>query len=193
MPSLCWDDWHIGHKLSSCREFNLTWTQESLFSLVPDLIFICLSWERLSSLRGRDALMQSSWKNSMILGSKLLFALAALATSVPASFMAPFSAYSLTVEAATLKIDVLANLHVFLLTYLEHSRTFSTGNLLPSFLSVSIAVDAIRLRTYELVEVNSYLYGCFAAAMAAKACLLLLENVDKRSILAPSTKVSCLP
>ena len=137
--------------------------------------------------------MQPSWKNSIILGSKLLFALTAFAASVSAFFMAPFSAYSTTVEAAALQIDALANLHVLLLTYFEHSRTLSTGNLLPSFLSLSIVADAIRLRTCGLVEVDFYLYGCFAAALAAKACLLLLENVDKRSILAPSTKVSCLP
>lgn len=190
MPTFCWDNWHIDFERSSCREFDLTWTQEALFlTLMPGLIFICLSWKRLASLRTRDDVVGSSWKSSILLGSKLLLAFIALAATLPVNLMAPFPVYSMTIEAAATKVDMLVNLHILLLTYFEYRRTLSTGDLLPGFLSLSVLGDMIRLRTCKLVEINSVVCWCLAVALAAKACLLLLENVNKRSILLSSTKV----
>jgi hypothetical protein len=73
------------------------------------------------------------------------------------------------------------------LSFYEHFRTFRSSQALPLYLTVTILLDSVRLRTFVLVGLLStqrLFVGAFIASYTSKVLLLVAENFQKRSLIA---------
>ena len=83
-------------------------------------------------------------------------------------------------SAALAFVDSIA---IFVLISLEHSRSIRPSSLLTLYLLLSLAFDAVQVRTLYLRQETSVILGLSTAVLGSKLCLLLLEVPNKRSYL----------
>lgn len=86
-----------------------------------------------------------------------------------------------TVPSAVLSF--LASVLVLPLSRLESNRTIRPSSLLSLYLLVSVAFDAIQVRTLFLRHDESAILGLFTTSVALKLILLVLESMNKRRYL----------
>lgn len=78
-------------------------------------------------------------------------------------------------------LSFLAGFAILGLSRLEHSRTIRPSSLLNAYLLISLAFDAVQVRTLYLKHVDRAILGLFSADVGIKLILLLLESQNKRS------------
>lgn len=78
---------------------------------------------------------------------------------------------------------MLAAVAVLLLSSLEHSRTLQPSIVLNLYLPVSLAFDAVQVRTLYLRNGTETIAALSAATVGIKLCLLFLESLNKRRYL----------
>lgn len=81
---------------------------------------------------------------------------------------------------------------IILLEHFEHVKSVRPSFLLTAYLFVSLIFDAARLRTEWLISLNTAFAGVLSSATAFKLALLVLETIEKRSILVSSSKLPSL-
>lgn len=86
-----------------------------------------------------------------------------------------------TVPSAVLSF--LASVVVLFLSRFEHSRAVRPSSLLIAYLLVSVAFDAVQVRTLFLRHDESSILGLFTTNVALKLILLLFESMNKRRYL----------
>lgn len=86
-------------------------------------------------------------------------------------------------------LNLVAAFCIVLLEHAEHVKSVRPSFLLTAYLFVSLLFDAARLRTEWLMSLN-IAFACILSTSAAfKLALLVLETVEKRSILVSSNKL----
>lgn len=82
-------------------------------------------------------------------------------------------------------ISFLSTLLLAVLVWLQHVRTVRPGNIILAYLSLNVLFDLAIVRTLWLVPVNRAIPIVYSTAFATKASLLVIECIEKRSILLP--------
>ncbi len=86
-----------------------------------------------------------------------------------------------TVPSAVLSL--LVSVLIVFLSHLEHSRAVRPSSLLIVYLLVSVAFDAVQVRTLFLRHDEPAILGLFTTSVVLKLLLLSLESINKRHYL----------
>ncbi|EHK21751.1 uncharacterized protein TRIVIDRAFT_59905 [Trichoderma virens Gv29-8] len=87
------------------------------------------------------------------------------------------------ISIAASVISLVTLLPSAILSYLDHHRSIRPSTLLCSYLALATLFDVSQARTLWLRHDGSPLPATFTAAVAFRFCMLLLESVEKRSLL----------
>ncbi|KAJ0346519.1 hypothetical protein COL154_008012 [Colletotrichum chrysophilum] len=181
--------------IHGCRgdfDFSLLFEQ-TIFSAVPSGLFLLLAATRLWVLFTRQKKSQRVVVGTWLRWAKLS-AVACYGAIEVALLVSWINAHSglygtrASITAAILKlVDVFA---LGILSWLEHSYSPRPSTLLNVYLLVSLSFDAVQTRTLWLKandEGTSVLLipAEFTAALLIKSGLLVLEAIEKRSLLLP--------
>ncbi|KYK61504.1 hypothetical protein DCS_02646 [Drechmeria coniospora] len=176
-----------------CRQyFEFTFIfDRSVLAILPSPLFILLALSRSVFI----------WKRPMLLRRRLdllfcckMFALLALA-GIQVAIVVRYasddmaSKPSLAVPALSLATTVPAAL----LSFLEHYRSIRPSTLLCLYLALATVYDVEQTRILWMSSYASWLMlATVTARVAVRFCLLLLESVEKRSLLQPDY-AACSP
>ncbi|KAF4819093.1 ABC transporter atnG [Colletotrichum siamense] len=187
-------DWEFG-PVHGCRgdfDFSLLFEQ-TVFSAVPSGLFLFLAAIRLLVLFPRQKKSQRVAVGTGLRWAKLsaVACYGAIEVALLASWINAYPGLYGTrasIAAAILKlVDVFA---LGTLSWLEHSYSPRPSTLLNVYLLVSLSFDAVQTRTLWLKahdESSSVILipAEFTAALVIKSGLLVLEMIEKRSLLLP--------
>lgn len=172
-------DSSFGPVVSGCRDdFDFTLAFELYFFLIaPAALFLLVAPTRIYLLFARDRCVDGLWLRN----SKLVVTIgyAALQLTLIALWAVnPMPASAAGIAASCLSTG--ASVFLALLSSLEHTRTLRPSSIVNTYL-LSTFLDAVVVRTLWLARyVTEDLRNVFTAAFALKACLLIMEAVEKR-------------
>ncbi|KAJ0329702.1 hypothetical protein COL922a_012773 [Colletotrichum nupharicola] len=181
--------------IHGCRgdfDFSLLFEQ-TIFSAVPSGLFLLLAATRLLVLFTRQKKSQRVVVGTWLRWAKLS-AVACYGAIEVALLVSWINAHSgLYGTRASIAVAILKLVDVFalgILSWLEHSYSPRPSTLLNVYLLVSLSFDAVQTRTLWLKahdEGTSVLLipAEFTAALLIKSGLLVLEAIEKRSLLLP--------
>lgn len=89
---------------------------------------------------------------------------------------------------ASAVLGLLAACCIVILAHVEHVKSIRPSFILTIYLFISLLFDAARLRTEWLLSVNKAYAGVLSAVAGVKVALIVLESVEKRSILIDNGK-----
>ncbi len=89
---------------------------------------------------------------------------------------------------AAAALDVVAAIILVVLIHLEHTKSVRPSFLVSFYLSATLLLDVIRVRTAWLLPASKSLAGCLSASIAVKLILQALESIQKRRWLLPNEK-----
>lgn len=205
----CHDDDAFGPAVRGCRgDFDFTIRFEQLvLAIIPSSVFISLVlprllvlWQKPNLVAGRILLAAKLFTIACLTGLQL--GLLALSASQPGKFKALFTASS--------ALAVAASLSIFVLSYAEHARSPRPSILLSSYLLLGVLFDIAMVRTFWMARGDSLVAGIdpdltvsvasfilnsaetvfcrlFSSALAFKVVLLLLESIQKKSLMLPAS------
>ncbi|KAJ6438338.1 ABC multidrug transporter [Purpureocillium lavendulum] len=165
-----------------CRggfDFTVTF-EESILTVLPAALFLVLASGRcVYLLRSKDTAKREATYTPKLVTAALYATLQIALLAVVASRHAS----RLSIAAAVL--GLLASFAIVLLSHLEHVKSIRPSFLLTVYLVASLLFDVARLRTGWLLAASksSSFAGVLSACVALKLSLLVLETVEKRSIL----------
>ncbi|KAL5086662.1 hypothetical protein Trisim1_008747 [Trichoderma cf. simile WF8] len=174
----------FGPQVHGCREdFDFTLLfEQSILSILPSLIFLLLALSRCFLVWKRPTLLRQPL--DVLLCSKMLAFLGFGATQIALIIQYAVSDRAFTkVSIAASAISLVTLLPSAILSYLDHHRSIRPSTLLCSFLALATLFDVSQARTLWLRHDGSPLPATFTAAVAFRFCMLLLESVEKRSLL----------
>ncbi|KAI0390080.1 hypothetical protein F5Y17DRAFT_469176 [Xylariaceae sp. FL0594] len=175
------NDQTIGPGIRGCRDdFDFTVQFEQLFfSLSPSAVFVVLSVWRFIALTARPVVVEAPrlWLGK--LAALVSYAALELALIVLAG-VRPFDGKDVFISASSLRFA--AALCMLPLSFLEHGRSRRPSVLLGAYLSLTLLLDAVQVRTFWLASSASAEMAYTAvdtAALALKLLLALLEGWRK--------------
>lgn len=95
-----------------------------------------------------------------------------------------------SLSLASSVLALLAAFCIVLLAHVEHVKSIRPSFVLTIYLFASLLFDAARLRTEWLLEADKAYAAVLSAVVAVKVALLVLETVEKRTILIDSGKAA---
>ncbi|KAH7319081.1 putative ATP-binding cassette transporter [Rhexocercosporidium sp. MPI-PUGE-AT-0058] len=172
----------FGPVVQGCRDnFDFTLLfEQTILSISPATIFLLLMLTRLFHLYH---------VNNRALPSRLLACKLVLSTTVALCQLALLVLWVLDSETrtraslASTAINLVVDLEVPFLSYLEHVRSIKPSSVLTVFLLLSILLDLPQARTLYLQHDKNAIAALFSAIIGLKLVLLLLEVQNKRSYL----------
>lgn len=87
------------------------------------------------------------------------------------------------VSVASAALSFVSGLSLALLSHLEHSKSIRPSFLINFYLLTTVFFDAARVRTQWLAGANDAAASALTASLAVKCFMLVLEAVEKRSLL----------
>ena len=87
------------------------------------------------------------------------------------------------ISVASAALSLLSALALAILSHLEHVKSVKPSFLINLYLIATVLFDATRLRTQWLITSDDSLAGALSASWAVKCLILILEAVEKRSLL----------
>ncbi|KAJ5972718.1 multidrug resistance protein [Penicillium vulpinum] len=172
-------DSSFGPVVSGCRDdFDFTLAFELYFFLLtPAALFLLVAPTRIYLLFAWDRCVDGLWLRN----SKLMVAIGYSAlqlTLIALWAVSPMPASAAGIAASC--VNTGAGLFIALLACLEHTRTLRPSPIINTYL-ISTFLDAVVVRTLWLASYAAEdLRNAFTAAFALKACLFILETVEKR-------------
>ncbi|KAF4981000.1 hypothetical protein FZEAL_3115 [Fusarium zealandicum] len=165
-----------------CRggfDFTLSF-QESILNIIPSALFLLLAGPRaVYLLRTPDRAKRRATYTSKLITAAISAALqVALVALVPSS-----KKLNTRFSLAAAILNLLAAFSIVVLAHIEHVKSLRPSFLLTAYLFISLLFDAARLRTEWLMSLNVSYAAVLSASTVFKLALLLLETVEKRSIL----------
>ena len=165
------------------RSFDFTLLfEDTILTILPTSLFLIAAGLRAAWLVNSPTKVVSSFSRSSKL--VLLSAFAAIqltvllirATNIEAATNASVSAGALDFAAACV---------LFILSCYEHSRSVTPSTIISVYLLLSFAFDAVRLRTFYLIDAFAArsIAHLLSLSLTAKFGVLVTEAVEKRSIL----------
>ncbi|KAL2024878.1 hypothetical protein VTK56DRAFT_3577 [Thermocarpiscus australiensis] len=186
-PCVSLDD-SFGPHADDCRggfDFTLLF-EEAILTLLPLGLLLHVIPPRIWFLLKR-AKKVAAGKHLDIIKISAWIALGALQLAV----LVLWTTRSAVRTRATLAAAVLtlaSTLGFCLLSYVEHGRAVQPSSLLNTYLLITLLFDIARARTLWLRAtdgLNQIIAYVFSAAVAVKACVLVLEALEKRRLLRP--------
>lgn len=165
------------------RSFDFTLLfEDTILTILPASLFLVAAGLRATFLLKSPNKVVSSFNRSsklVILSAFAAIQLTVLllrATNLDAATKASVSAAALDFAAACV---------LFILSCYEHSRSVTPSTVISLYLLVSFAFDAVRLRTFYLIDTFAArnIAHLLSLSLAAKFAVLVTEAVEKRSIL----------
>lgn len=86
-----------------------------------------------------------------------------------------------TIPCAT--VSLLCIITLFVLSYLEHTRSIRPSTILATYLLISLLGDIVRARTLWSIHDNRRAAIALTASVAWKTVVLVLESIEKRRLL----------
>ncbi|KAJ5772369.1 multidrug resistance protein [Penicillium odoratum] len=172
-------DSSFGPVVSGCRDdFDFTLAFELYFFLIaPAALFLLIAPTRLYLLFARDRCVDGLWLRNLKLALTIGYAALQL-TLIALWAVNPMPASAAGIAASCLCTG--ASMFLALLSSLEHTRTLRPSSIVNAYL-LSTFLDAVVVRTLWLASyVTEDLRNVFTAAFTLKACLLIMEAVEKR-------------
>lgn len=90
-------------------------------------------------------------------------------------------------SVAAAVISLLDAVVILILSLFEHTRSIRPSSLLGLYLLLSIILDLAQARSLWIQISDSPIAGLFSASLGLKLILLVLESVEKRRLLTPSS------
>jgi len=87
------------------------------------------------------------------------------------------------ISIASAVLSLLSAIALAILSHLEHVKSVKPSFLINLYLISTILFDAARVRTQWLVSIDNAFAGVLSASLAVKCAILVLEAVEKRSLL----------
>lgn len=101
---------------------------------------------------------------------------------------APITKTATTIPTASLVL--IASLGLCLLSWLEHDRSIRPSFVAFTYLFFSVLLDLPRIRTLWLLKSNNIIPIVMACSLALRAIMVVLESIEKRSILTKGVQYS---
>ncbi|POR31166.1 ABC transporter C family member 12 [Tolypocladium paradoxum] len=167
-----------------CRggfDFTLAF-EESILTILPAAVFLLLSAPRSAHLlRTKDKARKEATYTPKLLTAVVYAALQIAVLALVASSKHLNSKFSI----ASAVLSLLASSSIVLLAHAEHVKSIRPSFLITAYLFASLLFDAARLRTEWLLAAgsNAAYASVLSTSVAVKLSLLVLETVEKRSIL----------
>ncbi|QKX58862.1 uncharacterized protein TRUGW13939_05990 [Talaromyces rugulosus] len=149
--------------------------EESMLSLAPAALLLLIAPFRLAHLYGQDVVI--SVFACLQLALLLLWCLSKY-TIFP----------SVSITSAVL--GLISAFVIALLSHLEHKKSIRPSFLTSLYILVTLIFDIARARTHWLLRQHDAVAATLAAIVALKLVMLILESMEKRSILIPIYKGS---
>ncbi|KAK7966405.1 P-loop containing nucleoside triphosphate hydrolase protein [Apiospora aurea] len=181
---LCRDD-RFGPSVATipeCRggfDFTVTF-EESIFSIGPACIVLLFFPWRMSFLWDRSRKTSKSWRFGVKLAG--FVALGVLQAVLLGVISMEHVAYR-TLFLASVTVQLGAIILLALLSSWEHSRTVRPSFLIATFLITTCILDAARAHTQYLIPGGSPIPVLLIANVVVKLLLLMVEAMDKTSVL----------
>ncbi|EPS25450.1 hypothetical protein PDE_00383 [Penicillium oxalicum 114-2] len=164
-----------------CRgraDFTLLF-EEAILTLIPIAIFFLLGFIRLRKLSRDTQKVNRSWlyvakQTAIALHLAIQVLLLILWIREPAP--------TTRATIATAVVSLLASIFLSYLSHLEHLRSLRPSTTICVFVGTIIFVDLCQLRTLFAIPGYRPVASVFAAGLANKLIILVLESLEKRSL-----------
>lgn len=212
LPSTCKRvDNTYGPYAGECRggfDFTLLF-QESTLSILPVGLLLIVAPFRISYLFRRTIKVDpSSWLASKLVGSpthhcirfeprgtvtetlpaQVLYAIfGALQLALVALWAKPTTAKT-TLSVANAVVASVGTLALAILSFVEHERSIRPSLVIQSYLSLTLLLDAVRVRTLWLQSYNNAVAAITTVSFVFKFLLVIIEAVEKSAVLRPQWK-----
>lgn len=172
----------FGPSVVGCRQdLDLTLFFEGVFlAICPSITFQICSAFRIRCLFRQSPKARRGFLWLLKLGLCLVLIGVQISTLVVWA-LHPGGAVQVVVAATAL--GVLDAMTMLILSGLNHTRSIRPSTILQLYLLVAIIADAIRVRTLYLQHIEEALSAVFMAGLGVKSLILILETVEKRSLL----------
>ncbi|KAJ6119541.1 P-loop containing nucleoside triphosphate hydrolase protein [Penicillium sp. IBT 18751x] len=167
---------------ASCRngfDFTLLF-EELILTLVPISFFLLAASLRIWILRRASEKVNRSWLYAAKETSMLLYVALQLSLLIIWA-QSPTPQTRATVPTAL--VTLLTSFLAIYLSHLEHLRSLRPSTVLCLFLGTSSLLDLARMRTLSFVPHNRPVTILFAVGWLCKVIILILESIEKRSLL----------
>ena len=176
----------IGHECRGGFDFTILFEQSLI--MIPALLLLVASPVRLSQLSKTPAVSYIGSGGRVLKWLKLVsIAGISILQLVTIALWALRSGPPLLdhVSIAAASVSFIASLATFIVSYMEHRRSPRPSVLLNSFLFISLLLDITILRSVWLsIFIETNLKAIYTASTAIRAIMLVLEAVERRSLLA---------
>lgn len=185
LPSV---DGSFGPIVDSCvRTFDFTlFFEETVLSILPSSVFLILAFVRLGVLTGQKRRVRGSIFSTLKLTTfGVLLVLSAALLALWSLGGASTHQTRASVPAAAL--SMVECLVFMALSFSEHRKSAGSSLLLDAYLSISVILDIVRVRTLWLNHTQASIAGLFTTCLAVKLVALILEESSKRRWLLPTS------
>ncbi|KAH8694908.1 ABC transporter [Talaromyces proteolyticus] len=155
--------------------------EESVLSLVPAALLLVIAPFRLAHLYGQDVKLRPAALHTFKLLAISVFACLQLALLLLWCLSKNTIFPSVSITSAVL--GLISAFVIALLSHLEHNKSIRPSFLTSLYILVTLVFDIARARTHWLLRQHDAVAATLAAIVALKLAILLLESVEKRSIL----------
>lgn len=172
----------FGPLVAGCRRnFDFTLFFESLFlAALPSVIFQAYAASQIRSLFRKSCKARWGWLPSLKIGTCLVGL--GLQVSLLVLWTLDHGGARVLTQAAA-ALSVLDAVVITVLSGLQHTRSVRPSTVLQIYLSMTLLMDAVRVRTLYLQGTNPTLTRLFTAEMTVTLCTLTLESIEKRAFL----------
>lgn len=178
---------------SSCRggfDFTLTF-EESILGLAPQVIFLLVAPVRFLTLRKRRLkLLKDSHLGFLKNFTNILYTISCMILVV---LWCKNDIYRTQVSIASACFGLLGSVALAILSRIEHTRALRPSHLLQLFLSMVLLCNAVQLRTLFLMRQSLSIVVSTSIHTFLTGFLLLLESMDKTSLIALEQRANVAP
>ncbi|KAK1701087.1 putative ABC multidrug transporter [Colletotrichum godetiae] len=177
-------DDYFGPQVRGYFDFTVLFEQ-SILSILPSALFILLVPIRITSLLRNNIRVDSGKLLWLKLSAVTTFLCLQIALITLWSLPTTPNTKASTAESALGLIEAIV---IGALSYTEHKRSVRPSLLLGGYLVLAIILDTAHARTLWIRDGLTPIAGVFAASLAIKAVMLVLEETPKRAYLPDSEK-----
>lgn len=130
----------------------------------------------------------AAWDEAELVPVQLLYAIFGAIQLALVALWAKSTTAKTTASVANAAFGAVGALALAMLSFVEHERSIRPSLVLQSYLSLTLLLDAARLRTLWLQSYNNAVAAVATVSFTVKLLLVIVEAVEKRSILQPKWK-----
>ncbi|KIW17984.1 hypothetical protein PV08_02270 [Exophiala spinifera] len=163
--------------------------EESIFSIGPSAALMLIAPVRIWYLRKTP---RKVVRDRLALSKLVLLATLLVLEVINLGMWAAPSAQSLRTRASipAASLSFAATLGLACLSYTEHMRSITPSLIINLYLLLTLPLDFAQVRSLWLRGADSAVTPIFTSVTSIKACLLLVEAIEKASLLLPPFKSS---